>query len=66
VDVALFEQEPQLPESSTVLDAIFNHRHPVMDVIKEYEAALDAEDEGAITTTLAKWTNRAPGTLKQR
>jgi ATP-binding cassette subfamily F protein uup len=54
VDVALFEQEPQLPESSTVLDAIFNHRHPVMDVIKEYEAALDAEDEGAISTTLAK------------
>jgi ATP-binding cassette subfamily F protein uup len=54
VDVALFEQEPQLPENSTVLDAIFNHRHPVMDVIKEYEAALDAEDEGAITTALAK------------
>lgn len=39
VDVALFEQEPQLPENSTVLDAIFNHRHPVMDVIKSYEAA---------------------------
>src|SRR5215203_5200615 len=37
VDVALFEQEPQLPERSTVLDAIFNHRHPVMDVIKRYE-----------------------------
>ena len=54
VDVALFEQEPQLPESSTVLDAIFNHRHPVMDVIKEYEAALDAEDESAITASLAK------------
>jgi ATP-binding cassette subfamily F protein uup len=54
VDVALFEQEPQLPQNSTVLDAIFNHRHPVMDVIKQYEAALDAEDESNITATLAK------------
>lgn len=54
VDVALFEQEPQLPEKSTVLDAIFNQRHPVMDVIKSYEAALEAADETAIGKALEK------------
>ena len=52
VDVALFEQEPKLPETSTVLDAIFNHRHPVMDIIKSYEAALDAGDETAVGMAL--------------
>ncbi|HUQ97458.1 MAG TPA: ATP-binding cassette domain-containing protein, partial [Chitinophagaceae bacterium] len=54
VDVALFEQEPQLPDHSTVLDAIFNHRHPVMDVIKSYEAALEIGDEDAIGNALVK------------
>jgi ATP-binding cassette subfamily F protein uup len=54
VEVALFEQEPQLPESSTVLDAIFNHRHPVMDVIKRYEAALESGDEATVTALLQK------------
>jgi ATP-binding cassette subfamily F protein uup len=52
VDVALFEQEPQLPERSTVLDAIFNHRHPVMDVIKRYEAALESGEETTVTALL--------------
>ena len=54
VDVALFEQEPQLPEASTVLDAIFNHQHPVIDTIKKYEAALESGDENSIAALLQK------------
>jgi ATP-binding cassette subfamily F protein uup len=54
VDVALFEQEPQLPEASTVLDAIFNHNHPVINTIKAYEAALESGNEAAITAALVQ------------
>lgn len=52
VTVALFEQEPKLPEKSTVLDAIFNHNHPAIAVLKKYEAAVDAGDETRITSLL--------------
>jgi ATP-binding cassette subfamily F protein uup len=45
VDVAFFEQEPQLMENGTVLDNIFHIAHPVINVIKQYEAAIDAEDD---------------------
>ncbi|MGE5106823.1 MAG: ATP-binding cassette domain-containing protein, partial [Sphingobacteriales bacterium] len=39
VTVALFEQEPQFEENKSVLDNIFHHSHPVINAIKEYEAA---------------------------
>ncbi|MGZ8538328.1 MAG: ABC-F family ATP-binding cassette domain-containing protein [Flavisolibacter sp.] len=46
VDVAFFEQEPQLVEKATVLDNIFHISHPIINTIKEYEAAVDeANDE---------------------
>ncbi len=54
VDTALFEQEPQLPEASTVLDAIFNHDHPVINTIRNYESALEGGTENEITTALAQ------------
>src|SRR6478672_7149510 len=41
VDVAFFEQEPQLNENTTVLDNIFHIAHPVINIIKLYEAAVD-------------------------
>lgn len=47
VDVAFFEQEPQLKESATTLDNIFDFGHPVMATIKEYEALLDNEEDTA-------------------
>lgn len=48
VDVAFFEQEPQLDETASVLDNIFHAAHPVIQVIKRYEAALDeGRDEDA-------------------
>jgi ATP-binding cassette subfamily F protein uup len=52
VDVAFFEQEPQLLDGATVLDNIFHIAHPVINVIKEYEAAVDAGDDDKITRML--------------
>src|SRR6187551_1066430 len=54
VDVAFFEQEPQLEENKTVLDNIFHVAHPVINVIKEYEAALDNGNDVRITDLLSK------------
>src|SRR5687768_1753589 len=52
LDVAYFEQDPRLIDSATVLDNIFHHTHPVINAIKKYEAAMDAEDEDGITASL--------------
>ncbi len=45
VDVVLFEQEPIFNENQTVLNNIFFHDHPIINAIKEYEAATDEENE---------------------
>ena len=54
VDVAFFEQEPQLEEDKTVLDNIFHVAHPVINVIKNYEAAVDEGNDEKITDLLVK------------
>jgi ABC transport system ATP-binding/permease protein len=54
VDVAFFEQEPRLEENKTVLDNIFHIAHPVINVIKEYEAAVDNGEDEKITSMLVK------------
>ncbi|MGN6164381.1 MAG: ABC-F family ATP-binding cassette domain-containing protein [Flavisolibacter sp.] len=54
VDVAFFEQEPQLIEGSTVLDNIFHVAHPVINIIKEYEAAVDEQDDAKISNCLTQ------------
>ncbi|MEO6315324.1 MAG: ABC-F family ATP-binding cassette domain-containing protein [Chitinophagaceae bacterium] len=48
VTVALFEQDPKFLETKSILDNIFNHDHPVINAIKEFEAASDAEDADRI------------------
>ncbi|MDQ6608890.1 MAG: ABC-F family ATP-binding cassette domain-containing protein [Bacteroidota bacterium] len=45
VDVAFFEQEPQLVENATTLDNIFHIAHPVLAAIKEYEELLDETED---------------------
>ncbi len=45
VDVALFEQEPHFDERKSVLDNIFQHNHPVINAIKEYEVLVDETNE---------------------
>jgi ATP-binding cassette subfamily F protein uup len=54
VDVALFEQEPKLIDHASVLDNIFHVNHPVMTVIKEYEAAMEAHNDALISSSLIK------------
>ena len=54
VDVAYFEQDPQLIDTATVLDNIFHHAHPIITAIKKYEAAVDTNDEQAINSCLAQ------------
>ena len=54
VDVAYFEQDPHLIENETVLNNIFHHSHPVINLIKKYEAAVDMEDEKEINNCLAR------------
>ncbi|HYK55193.1 MAG TPA: ABC-F family ATP-binding cassette domain-containing protein [Flavisolibacter sp.] len=54
VEVAFFEQDPKLMEEATVLDNIFHVAHPVMAIIKEYEAAVDEEDDEKIGNALVR------------
>lgn len=54
VDVAYFEQEPKLVENATVLDNIFHHSHPVNNLLKKYEAAVDEGDEQNINACLVQ------------
>lgn len=54
VDVAFFEQEPKLEEKATILNNIFHHSHPIINIIKQYEAAMESGDEALISSTLAQ------------
>src|SRR5258705_12820006 len=44
VDIALFEQEPVFAEELSILDNIFDHDHPIINAIKEYEAVSEEND----------------------
>ncbi|MBO9570980.1 MAG: ABC-F family ATP-binding cassette domain-containing protein [Chitinophagaceae bacterium] len=52
VSVALFEQEPQFIEEKTILDNIFNHKHPVINATKKYEDAMDSGDENLLSEAI--------------
>src|SRR6476646_5426288 len=54
VDVALFEQEPRFSESSTILENIFDHEHPVINAIREYEAISEEHDTDKIGAAIVK------------
>ncbi|HEV3249592.1 MAG TPA: ABC-F family ATP-binding cassette domain-containing protein [Puia sp.] len=54
VTVAFFEQDPQFIEDKSILDNIFHHNHPVINAIKEYEAASDAEDSDKLGEAIVK------------
>ncbi len=54
VDVVLFEQEPVFNENETVLNNIFFHNHPIINAIKEYEAATDEENEQKLNAAIVK------------
>ena len=54
VDVVLFEQDPVFNENETVLNNIFFHNHPIINAIKEYEAAADEANEQKLNAAIIK------------
>ncbi|MFN3795083.1 MAG: ABC-F family ATP-binding cassette domain-containing protein [Chitinophagaceae bacterium] len=54
VTVALFEQEPQFDEAKTVLENLFHSNHPIMQVIRQYEAAVDSQDGHALAEAIVQ------------
>ncbi len=52
VDVVLFEQDPVFVEEKSVSDNIFFHDHPVINAIKEFEAASETEDHDRISASI--------------
>ena len=54
VTVALFEQEPKFDETKTVLENIFHINHPVITAIREYENAVELNDEKILSSALIK------------
>ncbi|WP_132053533.1 ABC-F family ATP-binding cassette domain-containing protein [Pseudocnuella soli] len=53
-EVAYFEQNPDMLEGRTVLDNIFHHAHPVLNAIKRYEAAVEAQNDTELGACLAQ------------
>jgi ATP-binding cassette subfamily F protein uup len=51
---AFFEQEPTLDEGRSVLDNIFHSAHPVLSLIKQYEVALEKDDQEAMGILLGQ------------
>ena len=54
VDVVLLDQEPAFAEHRSVLENIFFHDHPVLNAIKEYEAASDSGDADLLNNAIVK------------
>ena len=54
VDIALFEQDPSFQEELSILDNIFDHDHPVINAIKEYEAISEAGDSARLNAAISK------------
>ncbi len=53
VQTAFLDQRPVLEDEATVLDHIFSHDHPTLQLIRRYERSL-TEDEAAIADLAAK------------
>lgn len=54
VTIALFEQDPKFDENKTILENIFHLAHPVINVIRDYEAAADSKDDEALVDAIVK------------
>ena len=54
VTVALFEQEPVFDEERSILDNIFHAEHPVINAIRDYEAASESENAEALGTAIVR------------
>lgn len=54
VKVVLFEQEPLFMEHLSIAENIFQHDHPVLNAIRDYEAVNESGDTGRIVAAIEK------------
>jgi ATP-binding cassette subfamily F protein uup len=54
VKVVLFEQEPQFEEQKTIAENIFQHDHPVLNAIRDYEMVSESEDAEKIISAISR------------
>jgi ATP-binding cassette subfamily F protein uup len=54
VTVVLFEQETTLDPNATVMECIFRHNHPVLNAIKNYEAAVETSDPQILNASIVQ------------
>jgi ATP-binding cassette subfamily F protein uup len=54
VKVVLFEQEPVFAEHKTIAENIFQHDHPVLNAIRNYEEVSESEDSNAIMQAIQR------------
>jgi ATP-binding cassette subfamily F protein uup len=68
VKVCFLDQEPQFDLEKTVIENIFDHKHPVIDVVKAYEALMTEEepDGDILTDVMGKMDELMHGTLRIR
>ena len=57
VKVVLFEQEPDFAEQKTIAENIFDHDHPILNAIRDYEAASETDDGDAISDAIERMTD---------
>jgi ATP-binding cassette subfamily F protein uup len=48
VNVSFLDQNPVFEEKKTVLENILGHKHPVIDCVREYEKALEEQDDNKV------------------
>lgn len=54
VKVVLFEQEPVFQEYKTIAENIFQHDHPVLNAIRDYEMVSESEDAEKMMQAIAR------------
>lgn len=54
VNVSFLDQNPTFDESKNALDNILSHDHPVINTVREYEAALQHHDDARISELMIK------------
>ncbi|MCU0388611.1 MAG: ABC-F family ATP-binding cassette domain-containing protein [Chitinophagaceae bacterium] len=54
VKVVLFEQEPQFEEHKSIAENIFQHDHPILNAIRDYEMVSESEDAEKIMDAVSK------------
>ncbi len=57
VKVVLFEQEPQFLEQKTIAENIFQHDHPILNAIRDFEMVSESEDTDKIIAAIGQMDN---------